>query len=84
VIRSRTVSELRFLIDQVGGLYTRAGLAKRWGITRAAVSEAAHRPDFPQPILIDDGVREVWPGHLADDWRSNARRTPGPKPRTPQ
>jgi hypothetical protein len=77
MLRCRTVSELRSLIEQVGGLHSRAGLAKRWGVSPSYVSEVTARPDFPSPIVIDG--REYWQGHLADDWR-NTPRKPGPAP----
>jgi hypothetical protein len=78
VLRSRSVSKLRSLIDQAGGLHTRTGLAKRWGVSKTYVSEVVRREDFPRPITQVDG-REVWTGEDADAWR-RAPRKAGPAP----
>lgn len=71
--------ELRELIDEAGGLHTQAGLAKRWGVKRATVHEAAQKEHFPQPATLIDGVRPVWFGGEADVWHETPRR-PGPRP----
>ena len=65
---SSPAMDARVYIDQAGGLYNQSGLAKRWGVTRQAVSKAVRRPDFPAPIPIE-GDGEVWFGEEADAWR---------------
>jgi predicted DNA-binding transcriptional regulator AlpA len=62
------MSDLRRSIAAAGGLYTRTGLAERWGVTRQAVSKMVLKPDFPKPILVD-GKHEAWPANEADAWR---------------
>ena len=77
------MDELHAAVQRAGGLFSRAGLAKRWSVSKAYVSEAVKHPDFPAPIEIDDGGergREVWSGNEADTWRETPRR-PGPRPR---
>ena len=59
-------------------LFTRAGLAKHWGVSKSYVSEAAARDDFPAPAKYIDVNRPVWSVYDADKWRAT-RRKPGPK-----
>ena len=58
---------------------TRAGLARRWKVSKAYVSEATAREDFPAPAARVDEDKPVWNGEAADQWRATPRR-PGPKP----
>ncbi len=82
MLRSRLVAQLQTLIDQCGGLHDQASLARRWSVSAAAVSKAVIRPDFPQPVTLIGGKREVWAGIEADAWRATTRK-PGPTPRAP-
>jgi hypothetical protein len=58
--------------------FTRAGLARRWQVSKSYVSEASAREDFPAPAALVDGDRPVWTAEAADAWRSTPRK-PGPK-----
>lgn len=78
MLRSRTMSELVTAIKQAGGLFSRAGLARSWNVSKAYVSEVTAREDFPESIPIDDGKREVWIGSELEEWRATPRK-PGPK-----
>ncbi len=72
-----TMDELRRDISQAGGLHSKTGLARRWGVSKTYISQAVQHPDFPEPVTEIDG-REVWAGVAADTWR-NTPRKPGPK-----
>lgn len=63
------MSDLRRSIEAAGGLYTRAGLARRWAVSRTIVGEYALKADFPQPIKVD-GKQDVYAGNEADAWRA--------------
>jgi predicted DNA-binding transcriptional regulator AlpA len=63
------MEDLRRSIADAGGLWTRAGLAKRWGFTRQHVGTLTLREDFPSPIWVD-GKQEVWPANEADAWKA--------------
>ncbi len=75
MIASRRMSSLYTQIDAAGGLYSKAGLAKRWGVTQTMVGKYARRADFPTAIRVNDGeaARECWLSAEADAW-FNARR----------
>ena len=79
MLTSRVMKQLRAAIERAGGLHGRAGLARRWGVSKTYVSEAVARHDFPAPVTMIDG-REVWAGIEADEWRGTTRK-PGPVPR---
>lgn len=70
VVGSVQMEDLRRSIEAAGGLYTRAGLAGRWGVSRTIVGEYVLRPGFPPPVLID-GKREAWLAVEADAWRQH-------------
>lgn len=72
MISFRRVGEVRASIERVGGLFNRAGLARRWGVSRQYVGKATAHPDFPPAIQIGGGG-EVWPADEADDWRKRHR-----------
>jgi predicted DNA-binding transcriptional regulator AlpA len=63
---------LRAAIEQAGGIASAADLARRWGITRGAVSELARREDFPVP-LPHTGAHRMWAVSEADAWWSRHR-----------
>jgi hypothetical protein len=77
MLRSPQMTDLRQAIEACGGLFTRSGLADRWGVSKAYVSEVTAREDFPKHFEIDAG-KPVWAGQDADDWRATPRK-PGPK-----
>lgn len=62
------MSDLRRSIEAAGGLCTRAGLARRWGVSRTIVGAWVLQPGFPVPIKVD-GKQDVWPASEADAWR---------------
>jgi hypothetical protein len=72
---------LRSAIEQVGGIASAADLARRWGISRGAVSELARREDFPVP-LPHTGAHRMWAIVEADAWwaRRRARAESGDTP----
>lgn len=80
MVGSRLMGKLRAVIDEAGGLHTRAGLARRWGVSKTYVSDVVTRDDFPEPATyIDADPRHpAWAGKDADAWRAEPRR-PGPK-----
>ncbi len=65
-------------IEAAGGLYSKAGLAKRWGVTQTMVGKYARRADFPTAIRVIDGrsTRDCWLSSEADAW-FRARRATG-------
>jgi len=73
------MTDLRKAIDAAGGLFTQAGLAHRWRVSKAYISDVVRREDFPAPVAVLDDERNVWTGKEADTWRETPRR-PGPKP----
>lgn len=73
MVRLRKMSNLRRDITAAGGLYTRAGLAKRWGVSRQAVGEMIAQGGFPVSIDIDGGRTQVWLATEADAWRNQQR-----------
>ncbi len=60
-------SVLRAAIEQVGGIASAADLARRWGISRGAVSELVRQEDFPVP-LPHTGAHRMWAVAEADAW----------------
>lgn len=79
MLRLPFMADLRTMIARAGGLHTRAGLAKRWGVSQQYVGEAAKRDDFPAPIEVDGGELRsgpVWLASEADAWRRTPRRPP--------
>jgi hypothetical protein len=58
-------SVLRSAIEQVGGIASAADLARRWGISRGAVSELTRHEDFPVP-LPHTGAHRMWAVSEAD------------------
>ena len=71
------MTDLRSAITAGDGLFTRTGLAKRWGVSKSYVGEVTARDDFPSSYTIDLD-RPVWTGQDADKWRATPRK-PGPK-----
>lgn len=67
---------LRAAIEQVGGIASAADLARRWGISRGAVSELARREDFPVP-LPHTGAHRMWAVSEADAWWERYRAPSG-------
>ncbi len=72
---------LRAAIEQVGGIASAADLARRWGISRGAMSELARREDFPVP-LPHTGAHRMWAVSEADAWwaRNRAQEQAAPEP----
>jgi hypothetical protein len=65
------MDDLRRAIVQAEGLYTRAGLARRWGVSRTIVGKWTRSPDFPEPAAWVDARYEVWSALEADAWRQH-------------
>lgn len=63
---------LRSAIEQVGGIASAADLARRWGISRGAVSELTRHEDFPVP-LPHTGAHRMWAVSEADAWWARHR-----------
>ena len=73
------MTDLHDAIKAADGLFTQAGLSRRWKVSKAYVSEVVAREDFPAPVTAVDGDGQyVWAGSDADEWRATPRR-PGPK-----
>lgn len=69
--------DLRTQINRAGGLYTRAGLAKRYDVSQQYMGKVVRSDDFPEPIEVDDGLGRtgpLWLGAEADAHRLNHRR----------
>lgn len=70
-------ADARTLIARAGGLHTRAGLAKRYGVSPQYMGKVTRHADFPDPIEIDEGTGRtgpVWFGDEADAYRRAHRR----------
>lgn len=68
----RDVTDLRRMVADAGGLYSRAGLARRWNLSRTAVGNMTVESSFPSPVYVD-GTKEVWLACEADAWRADRR-----------
>jgi len=69
--------ELNQNLEAVGGLATAADLARRWGISRASMTElrARHAQTFPQPRQwVSEGKQPLFAVSEADEWRKQHRR----------
>lgn len=76
--------DLRTEIQRVGGLLTRSGMARHWGLSKTAVSDRCMREDFPPPVALVDGDRPVWTAEAVDAWQDAYQPAPpGPKPGQP-
>lgn len=61
-------------------LATAADLARRWGISRASMTElkARHTQTFPTPIqYVSNGRQPLWDVAQADAWRTHHKRREG-------
>jgi hypothetical protein len=63
-------------LEEAGGLVSRAGLARRWGVSRQRIAQLAdnrERNGFPEPLEVDGGP----PVYLANEveawWRERTQ-----------
>lgn len=76
MLRFLRMSSIYAQIDAAGGLATKAGLAKRWGVTQTMIGKYVRRDGFPTAIKVNDGTRDrdVWLVGEADAWFTDHRR----------
>ena len=46
----------RATVTAMGGLYMQSALAKRLGVSQVWMSELVRRPNFPEPVILNEGV----------------------------